>query len=161
MNAAGAWSRAIVVDGRHETSTYGEGIYGPDLTRIGAAELQVLPTTRQIVVTIPASSFGGVDLAAAGYQVSMFSDADDGEGIGNVRPVYSLDCWNGTGCPDFIKPFRFGGGAGIWDPSLPTVDSDTKDPNAIDVFSGAAPQSEVLDWNRAAPVVVPYVGLTP
>ena len=161
MNAAGAWSRAIVADGRHETSTYGEGVYGPDLAKVGAAQLQVLPTTRQIVVTIPAAVLGGVDLATAGYQVSIFSDADDGEGIGNIRPVYSLDCWNANGCPTFIKPFRFGGGAGVWDPNLPTVDSDTSDPNAIDVISGSAAQSEVLSWTSGAPVVVPYVGITP
>jgi glucan 1,4-alpha-glucosidase len=161
MNAAGAWSRAIVADGRHETSTYGEGVYGPDLAKVGAAELQVLPTTRQIVVTIPTAVLGGVDLATAGYQVSIFSDADDGEGIGNIRPVYSLDCWNANGCPTFIKPFRFGGGAGVWDPNLPTVDSDIRDPNAIDVISGSAAQSEVLSWTNGAPVVVPYVGITP
>ncbi len=161
MNAAGAWSRAIVADGRHETSTYGEGVYGPDLAKVGAAELQVLPTTRQIVVTMPAAALGGVDLATAGYQVSIFSDADDTEGIGNIRPVYSLDCWNANGCPTFIKPFRFGGGAGVWNPDLPTVDSNTSDPNAIDVMSGSAAQSKVLDWTRAAPVVVPYVGITP
>jgi len=161
MNAAGAWSRAIVADGRHETSTYGEGVYGPDLAKVGAAQLQVLPTTRQIVVTIPAAVLGGVDLATAGYQVSIFSDADDGEGIGNIRPVYSLDCWNANGCPTFIKPFRFGGGAGVWDPNLPTVDTDTSDPNAIDVISGSAAQSEVLSWTSGAPVVVPYVGITP
>ncbi len=161
MNAAGAWSRAIVADGRHQTSTYGEGVYGPDLAKVGAAQLQVLPTTRQIVVTIPAPVLGGVDLATAGYQVSIFSDADDGEGIGNIRPVYSLDCWNANGCPTFIKPFRFGGGAGVWDPNLPTVDTDTSDPNAIDVISGSAAQSEVLSWTSGAPVVVPYVGITP
>ena len=161
MNAAGAWSRAIVADGRHETSTYGEGVYGPDRAKVGVAQLQVLPTTRQIVVTIPAAVLGGVDLATAGYQVSIFSDADDPEGIGNIRPVYSLDCWNANGCPTFIKPFRFGGGAGDWNPGLPTVDSDISDPNAIDVISGSAAQSEVLDWTRGAPVVVPYVGITP
>ena len=46
-------------------------------------------------------------------------------------------------------------------PNLPTVDSDTSDPNAIDVISGSAAQSEVLSWTSGAPVVVPYVGITP
>lgn len=161
MNAAGAWTRAVVIDGRHETSTYGEGVYGPDLARLGNAVLQVLPTTRQVVATIPAGAFGGLDLASAGYQVSIFSDADDGEGIGNIRPVYSLDCWNGNGCPDFVKAFRFGGGAGVWDPRLTSVDTDTRDPNAIDIISGTAAQSQVLDWTTQSPVVVPYVGITP
>jgi glucan 1,4-alpha-glucosidase len=162
MNAAGTWSRAIVADGRHESSTYGEGVYGPDLARVGDARLDVLPTTRQIVVTIPGGVLGGVDLATAGYQVSMFSDADDSEGIGNIRPVYSLECWNaGAGCPTFIKPFRFGGGAGQWNESLPSVDTDTSDPNAVDIISGSAAQSAVLNWTTATPVVVPYVGITP
>ena len=37
MTTAGPWSQAIVADGRHDTSTYGEGVYGPDLAKIGAA----------------------------------------------------------------------------------------------------------------------------
>ena len=155
MSATAPWSRAIVADGRHETSTYGEGVYAPDLTKVAPAELQVLPTSRQIVVTIPATAFTGTDLATAGYQVSLFSDADDSEGIGNIRPVYSLQCWNGAGCPDFVKAYRFGGGAGNWDPSLPTFDTDTADPNAIDVISGDTPQATALDWTTTHPVVVP------
>jgi glucan 1,4-alpha-glucosidase len=163
MNAAGPWSRAIVVDGRHETSTYGEGVYAADLSRIGDATLQVLPTTRQIVATIPASLFTGIDVGTAGYQVSIFSDADDNEGIGNIRPVYSLDCWNGTDihCPPFINAFRFGGGAGVWDDTLTSVDTVTADPNAIDIISGTTAQSTALDWTVAAPVVVPYVPIAP
>ena len=45
-----------------------------------------------------------LDPAAAKYEVSMYSDADDGEGIGNVRPVYNLDCWNRNNCPSSSKP---------------------------------------------------------
>jgi glucan 1,4-alpha-glucosidase len=160
MDAAGPWSQAIVADGRHQTSTYGEGVYDPALNKIGDAQLQVLPTSHQIVVTIPVSEFGSTDLSAARYQVSIFSDADDSEGIGNVRPVYSLDCWNGnSGCPSFIQQFRFGGGAGTWDPSIPTQDTDTSDPNAIDIISGSTPQSTSLNWHQQTPVVVPYVPL--
>ena len=160
MNAAGPWSQAIVADGRHQSSAYGEGVYGPGLTKIGAADLQVLPTSHQIVVTIPASVFGSTDLAKATYQVSMFSDAEDGEGIGNVRPVYSLDCWNGgSGCPWFIKQYRFGGGVGNWDGSMPSQDTDTSDPNAIEIISGSTPQSTALDWTKGSPVTVPYLPL--
>ena len=123
----------------------------------------MLPTTRQIVATIPAGVFTGIDVGTAGYQVSIFSDADDNEGIGNVRPVYSLDCWNGTDihCPPFIKAFRFGGGAGVWDDTLTSVDTVTADPNAIDIISGTTAQSTALDWTVAAPVVVPYVPIAP
>ena len=159
MAAAGPWSRAVVADGRHESSTYGEGVYDPALTKVGPADLQVLPTSHQIVVTIGAGAFGGTDLSAATYQVSLFSDADDGEGIGNVRPVYSLDCYNGIGCPGFIKQYRFGGGAGTWDPGIGSQDTDTRDPNAVDIVSGSTPQSSALDWTVGSPVVVPYVPL--
>ncbi len=159
MNGATTWSQAIVADGRHQTSTYGEGVYGPGLTKIGDADLQVIPATHQIVVTIPASVFGTTDLSTATYQVSMFSDAEDTEGIGNIRPVYSHDCWAGNGCPSFVGQYRFGGGAGTWDPSLPSMDTDTSDPNAIDIISGSTPQSTALDWTNGSPVVVPYVGL--
>jgi hypothetical protein len=101
-----------------------------------------------------------LDPAAAKYEVSMYSDADDGEGIGNVRPVYSLDCWNGINCPSFIQAFRFGGGAGIWDPNIgASQDTDTSDPNSIDIISGSTPQSTVLDWTNGSPVVLPYLPL--
>ena len=160
MRAVSPWTQAIVVDGRHATSTYGQGVYGPDLAKTGGVTLQVLPTTRQIVVTMPASVFSGVDLKSAGYQVSMFSDSDDGEGIGNVRPVYSLACWQGNGCPGFVGEYRVGGGAGVWDPSLPSVDTNTSDPNAIDIVNGATPQGEALHWTDGTTASVPYVHLS-
>ena len=160
MNGATTWSKAVVADGRHDTSTYGEGVYGPALNKIGAADLQVLSSSHLIVVTIPAAVFGTTDLATATYQVSMFSDAEDNEGIGNIRPVYSHACWAGAGCPSFVGQYRFGGGAGNWDSSLPSMDTDTTDPNAIDIISGDTAQSAALDWTKTTPVVVPYVGLT-
>ena len=82
------------------------------LTVQGRRRDQVLPTSRQIVVTILASVFTGIDVGTAGYQVSMFSDADDGEGIGNVRPVYSAACWSAQDVPRVRGAFRPGGGAG-------------------------------------------------
>jgi hypothetical protein len=60
-----------------------------------------------------------------------------------------------------VGGYRFGGGAGIWDPSLPSIDTVTADPNAVDVISGTTPQSSALDWTVAAPVVVPYVQIAP
>lgn len=159
-NATGAWTQAIVADGRHQTSTFGEGIYGPDLKRTGDAALQVIAPTHQIVVTVPASTFGAVDPAKAMYQVSMFGDADDGEGIGNVRPVYSKTCWDGgSGCPWFVKQYRFGGGAGNWDGGIPTQDTDVSDSNAIDMLTGGASQSAIMDWTKG-PVTAPFVPLS-
>lgn len=160
MNAAGPWSRAIVADGRYPDSTYGAGIYDPDLHRIAPADLTVVPETRQIAVTLPAAAFGTMDLASATYQVSMFSDAEDGEGIGNVRPVYGLACWQGEhGCPSYVGRYRLGGGAGDLDTGAPSRDTDTSDPNAIDIISGPTPQSRALDWTAGSPVAVPYVPL--
>jgi glucan 1,4-alpha-glucosidase len=160
-NAAGPWTRAIVADGRYQSSRFGLGVYGPDLNKTDAADLLVIPATHQIVVTVPASTFGIVDPAKAGYQVSMYSDAEDGEGIGNVRPVYSQTCWDGgDGCPSFVKGYRLGGGAGNWDGSIPAQDTDTSDSNAIDIISGSAAQSTVMDWTVGSPVTVPYVSLS-
>lgn len=161
MNAVAPWTRVVVADGRYQDSAYGEGVYGPSGAKVANADLQVVRASHQIVVTMPASAFGTTDLSTAGYQVSMFSDAENGEGIGNVRPVYSLDCWNGgNGCPWFVKPYRFGGGAGNWDGSIPAQDTDTSDPNAIDIISGWTPQSAALDWTHGSPVTVPYVPIT-
>ena len=97
--------RPIVADGRHDTSTYGEGVYGPDTEpRSATPTCRCIPASHQIVVTIPASVFGTTDLATATYQVSMFSDAEDSEGIGNIRPVYSHDCWAGNRLPQLRRP---------------------------------------------------------
>ncbi|HEY5834128.1 glucan 1,4-alpha-glucosidase [Streptomyces sp.] len=159
----GAWRFAVVGDGRHKTSTYGQGVYLPDLTRVADAEvaLTAVPAGRQIVLTLPAAAFGTLDPVTAAYQVSMLGDADDGEGIGNVRPVYSLDYWN-TG-PGWVKQYRFGGGAGVIDDSLPSKDTDTSDPNTIDVITPAGrSQADVLDWTRTpdgGPVRLPFTSL--
>ena len=48
-----------------------------------------------------------------------------------------------------------------WDSVIPTQDTDTNDPNAVDIISGPAAQSTVLDWTAHAPVVAPYVPITP
>lgn len=153
MDTAGAWTRAIVADGR-----YPSGVYGPDQAKVGDINLQVVKANNQIVVTIPATALGTLDPATAGYQVSMFGDAENGEGIGNIRPVYAYDYWN-TGDPWWVKQYRFGGGAGVIDDALASKDSDTSDPNAIDIISGTAAQSDVLNWKAGSPVVVPYVTL--
>ena len=77
----------------------------------------------------------------------MFGNGEAGEGIGFIRPVYDGDYWNNP--PEgfsWIKEFRFGGGAGSWD-DTPAHDTDTRDPNAIDVIVGCGQtQAQVLDW---------------
>lgn len=52
--------------------------------KLASAPLQVLPFAHDIVVTVPAAAFGSTDPATATYQVSMFSDAQDDEGIDTV-----------------------------------------------------------------------------
>ena len=100
-----------------------------------------LAQTREIVLTVPRSALGGVDLQNARYGVAMFGNAEGGEGIGNVRPVYDLAYWQNPG-PDFwwITEYRFGGGAGVWT-DAPNHDSDTRDPNALDVIVRDGPDA--------------------
>ncbi|MEW9555381.1 glucan 1,4-alpha-glucosidase [Nonomuraea sp. NPDC050783] len=154
-----AWRLAVVADGRYPDAAFGTGAYAPDGTRKAAVELTVLPASRQIVASLPVSALGGADPADVRYAVAMFSDAEDGEGIGNVRPVYSLEHWN-TG-PWWVHDYRFGGGAGEFTDTTPARDTGTADPNAIDVLVGPGQQqSAVLDWHAHQPVAIPLLGLT-
>jgi hypothetical protein len=156
-SAEGAWTYAIVADGRYDSSRFGSGVYGADEQKAGNITLDVNPAGK-IIASVPASALTGVDLSTAGYQVSMFSDAEDGEGIGNVRPVYSAECARGINCPSFVGPYRVGGGAGEWTDAVASRDTDTSDSNALDIISGQESQSEVMDWTTG-PVVAPYVQL--
>ncbi|WP_454138885.1 glucodextranase DOMON-like domain-containing protein [Microbacterium paulum] len=153
----GAWTYAIVADGRYADAAFSGGVYDADHRRVGAVTLDVDPSG-SIVATVPAAVFAGSDLAATGYQVAMFSDAEDGEGVGNVRPIYSAQCAQGIDRPDFVGPFRGGGGAGSFTDQDPSRDTDTSDSNAFDLFTGARPQPEVMDWTRG-PVIAPYLAL--
>jgi hypothetical protein len=156
-SASGAWTHAIVADGRYATSRFGGGVYDADLQRAGDVTLDVDPAGK-IIASVPASTLNGIDLSNAGYQVSMYSDAEDGEGIGNIRPVYSAECAQGINCPSFVGPYRVGGGAGEWTDALESRDTNTTDSNALDIISGDIAQATVMDWTRG-PVVVPYVHL--
>ena len=157
-SAQGAWTHAVVADGRYAGARFGGGVYGADLERIGDVALDVDPSG-VIIASVPASLLEGVDLDTAGYQVSMYSDAEDGEGVGNVRPVYSAECAAGEGCPSFVGPYRVGGGAGEYTDDEESRDTDTRDSNALDIISGDVSQAEAMDWTSGA-VVVPYVTLT-
>jgi hypothetical protein len=89
----------------------------------------------------------------------MFGNAEGGEGIGYVRPVYDLGYWQNPGAGmGWITEYRFGGGAGVWN-DTPSHDSDTRDPNAMDVVVGSGQaQAEVLAW-QAGRVRLPMLGL--
>ncbi len=157
MNTDTPWSAVVVADGRFDSA----GVFGPDGTRLGGVTLTAIPASRQIVATVPRSALGGTDLATARYGVAMLGNAEAGEGIGYVRPVYDLGYWQNPG-PDFwwITQYRFGGGAGVWN-DTPSHDSDTTDPNAIDILVGTGQtQSEVMDWRAHSPVALPLIPLT-
>lgn len=156
-NGQGAWRYAIVADGRYDNARFGSGVYGAEQQKVGSLTLDVIPAGK-IIASVPASALTGVDLSTAGYQVSMFSDAEDGEGIGNVRPIYSADCAKGVDCPGFVGPYRGGGGAGNWTDAIESRDTDTSDSNAFDIITGKESQSQVMDWTTG-PVVAPYVYL--
>ncbi len=157
--AKGAWYRAIVADGRNDGSRYSTGVYSPSLKKVSAADLMVL-SEGKIIVSVPKTALRPLDPDDSSYQVSMFSSSEDTEGVGNVRPVFGSDCWNGKdGCPGYVHQFRFGGGKGhVLDHS--PYDSDTTDTNAIDVISGTTRQTEALSLSHHQ-AVVPYVTLTP
>jgi len=154
-----AWTTAVVGDGRYDQA----GVYAPAGTKVADGTILTVPETRQIAVVVPRSALGAVDLATARYAVAMLGNAEKGEGIGFVRPVYDHDYWNnppaGMG---WVKEFRFGGGAGQVDFSLPSKDTDTRDPNTIDVIVGPGQsQRQVLDWTTSSPVQLPTVALGP
>lgn len=129
---------------------------------VGSASLLALGATKQIVVSVPKDVFGTADLSSAEYAVVMMSHAGDGEGSGHVRPVYDKAYWDSTvGTGDsWIHDYRFGGGAGVFDGSAESRDTDIRDPNVLDLLVPAGgDQGQVLDWTRGAPVTLPYVSL--
>ena len=122
-----------------------------------------MPQTRQFAVAVPRSALGGLDPATALYGTAMLGNAEESEGIGFVRPVYSLDYWtNPPAGMEWVTQFRFGGGAGEVDFALASKDTDTRDPNALDVIVGPGQsQAQVLDWTTMSPVQLPMLPLQP
>jgi hypothetical protein len=157
MNVATPWSVVIVGDGRFNQA----GAYAPDGTELASATLIAVPQTHQIAVGIPLSALNGLDLTTTYYGIAMFDNCQANEGIGYVRPVYSLAFWENPGPGlGFITQFFFGGGAGEYDPNVPSKTTDTSAPNAIDIFVGPGQSwSEVLNWNLHSPCVLPMLPL--
>ena len=156
MDVESSWEAAVVIHGRFDQA----GVWAPDGTKLADGELFAVPETHEFGVVVPASAFGDLDLEAADYGTAMYIDAEGGEGIGNVRPVYALDHWqNPPAGLGFINEWRPGGGAGEFD-DTPAHDTDTSDPNALDVIVGAdQDQATVLDWTLGSPTQVPMLGL--
>lgn len=157
VNVENAWDSVIVTDGRFD----GAGVYSPDGTRTSPVTLLTVPEAHQIVTMVPKTALGNLDPASAKLAVAMFGNAESGEGVGNVRPVYDGAYW-AAGDPSWIKEWRFGGGAGVFDGGIASRDTDTSDPNALDVIvRDGQSQATVLDWHTASPAVIPMVGLKP
>ena len=159
-DTASPWSAAVVGDGRFDSA----GVYAPGGTTPSVhGTMLAVPQTHQIAVVVPRSALGSVDLATARYGIAMLGNAEPGEGIGFIRPVYDFDYWNNPPAGmDWVKQFRFGGGAGEIDFGLASKDTDTRDPNTIDVIVGPGQtQSQVLDWRTASPVQLPMLQFAP
>ena len=145
----------MVTDGRFSSA----GIFGADGAKVGDVQLVAIPETRQIVTLVDKADLGALDLAGASYGVAMFGNAEAGEGIGFIRPVYDFDYWNSNAL-GFVRDWRFGGGAGEIDFGLPSKDTDIRDPNAIDITVGVGQtQEQVMDWQSASPVALPMIPL--
>src|SRR4051812_5415966 len=157
LDTAGGWDVAVVGDGRFNTAgTYAPGATSPTVH----GDMLAVAETHQIAVVVPRSALAGIDLQTARYGVAMFGNGEAGEGLGYIRPVYDGAYWSNP--PDgfgWIKEYRFGGGAGVWD-ETPAHDTDTRDPNAIDVIVGCdQSQAQVLDWRTLSPARLPLLRL--
>ena len=155
---ASGYQRVITADGFS-----GTGVRDASGAVVGGATITAIPDTHQYVVTVPKDELGGVDLATAGYALTMMSHAGDDEGAGGIRPVYDLAYWQSTAGTDmsWIHDYRFGGGAGEWTGDNAAKDTDSSDPNVLDVLvPDGSTQAGVLDYHAQSPVVLPYVGLT-
>ena len=98
--------------------------------------------------------------AGARYAVVDARHGGDGVGTGHIRPVYDRAYWESTAgtAMSWIPEYRLGGGAGVWTDASDAHDTDTSDPNVVDLLVPAgASQAQVLDWRAGAPVVLPYV----
>ena len=59
---------------------------------------------------------------------------------------------------EWVTQFRFGGGAGEVDFALPSKDTDTRDPNALDIIVGPGQsQAQVLDRTTMSPIQLPML----
>jgi glucan 1,4-alpha-glucosidase len=159
MDTAEPWQAVVVGDGRFDQA----GVYAPDGGKVAGAQLLAVPQTRQIAVVVPQSALGAIDPATALYGTAMFGNAEAGEGVGFIRPVYAFDYWNNPPAGmEWVKSFRFGGGAGEVNFGLASKDTDTRDPNAQDVIVGPGQsQADVLDWTAGSPMQLPMLPLQP
>ena len=157
MNAASPWDAVMVQDGRFDSW----GVFGADGTRRAPGTLLAIPQTDEIVLTVPKI---GARRARPGDRALRRRHVRQRRGRRGhrLRPARVRLRLTGTAPPadkPWIKQWRFGGGAGEWI-DTPAKDSDTRDPNAMDVIVGdGQTQAEVLDWEAASPTAVPMLAL--
>lgn len=159
--AKGQWKYVVVADGRYE-----HGVFDADGNALtdSSNDIAITAVGKSIIVSVPKSSLQDIDIAQAQYEVSLYSSSESSEGVGNVRPVYSQQCWAGEaeGCnQSWIKEFRFGGAKGNYIGTSP-YNSDTTASNAIDIITGDehvnGSQSDIMSLTKDR-IIVPYVEL--
>ncbi len=142
----------------------GSAIRDADGNVVAEATLTAIPALHQLVISVPTGAFDGLNLESARYVVTSMSHAGEDEGAGGIRPVHSREYRESTAGTDesWIRDHRFGGGSGEWTGEDAARDTDTSDPNVLDVFvpPGGSEQSEVLGWTTGSPVDLPWVDLT-
>ncbi len=105
-------------------------------TEVGPATLTAHPREQAVRrVACRARSSPASTSPRRGYALTMMSHASDDEGAGGIRPVYDPDYWAATDGTDlsWIHEYRFGGGAGEWTGDTAAKDTDTSDPNVLDI----------------------------
>ena len=133
----------------------------PTVTGSLTSSSLAIPETRQIVTRRRRGRRSAASILRRPATASRCSATPRaGEGIGFIRPVYDFDYWNSTRRLDSSSDWRFGGGAGEVDFGLPSKDTDTRDPNAIDIIVGVGQtQAQVMDWQSTSPVALPMIPL--
>ena len=153
VNTESPWQYVAIANPRKlGGSLGGTGIYDASGALVSAASL-VVKRHRDIVLTVPASVFDGVDLAKASVAVAMMSATEDGEGLSNIRPVY--DC-AAAGNPDWLSDWRFCGGLGTWSSTSP-FDTNTTDPNVLKVFVPEGQTQAGILAPREGGAVLPFL----
>ena len=159
MATASPWSAVVVGDGRFDTA----GVYAPDGTRTAAGHILAVPETHQIAVVVPVLALGrhrprdgslrhcdvrqrrgrrGHRLHPAGVRPGVLAEPAARTSGGSSSTASAAARAYGT--------------------TRPSKDTDTRDPNAIDMIVGPGQsQADVMNWQVSNPVALPMVPLVP
>ncbi len=155
VNTESPWQYVAVANPRQLGGALGgTGLYDASGDLIGQATISV-KQHRDIVLTLPASAFDGVDLTKASFAVAMMGAGEANEGLSNIRPVF--DCTL-TENPDWLADWRFCGGLGQIQDDSP-FDSDVTDPNVIKTFVPAGQTQAQILAPRDGGAILPFMPL--